>query len=130
MSTVYKVGQNKMIKLAIVGSRSFEDYDFFKKKIDDWIEKYGRPHSIISGGAKGTDTLASKLANEKNIPLEVHYPDYDKYLGKIAPLMRNIKIAESCTHMIAFPSKNGSGTQHAISQALKLKKEVITHFID
>ena len=38
---------------------------------------------IISGGAKGIDTLAEKYADENNIPKLIIKPEYAKY-GKSA----------------------------------------------
>ena len=62
------------MKVAIVGSRSFVDYDEFVKLLsnvlpDDTTE-------IVSGGAVGTDKLAERYANENNIPLTVIRPDW------------------------------------------------------
>lgn len=117
------------IKLAVVGSRSFNDWKKFSEHLDHWIEKNGKPEIIVSGGAKGADSLAEKYASEKSIPTEIYKPDYSTY-GSKAPLIRNDKIVEACTHMLAFPSNQGSGTQYTISKAEKLKKLVEVIYID
>lgn len=118
-----------MIKLAIVGSRTFNDEIFFKEKLQGWIEKYDIPDFIVSGGAKGADTMAQNYAIENEIELIVFKPDYSKYAGKIAPLMRNTQIVNECTHVLAFPSESGSGTQDTIRKAKKLGKSVDIHFV-
>ena len=46
------------MRLAIVGSRYFTDYDMFKNVVDKYILDNGQPDVIISGGAAGADTLA------------------------------------------------------------------------
>jgi predicted Rossmann fold nucleotide-binding protein DprA/Smf involved in DNA uptake len=46
------------MKLAIAGYRGFSDYERFKRELVLFIEEYGKPLEIISGGAVGTDTLA------------------------------------------------------------------------
>ena len=106
-----------MINLAIVGSRTFDNYDILKNKINTFIESYGIPDMIISGGAKGADTLARKYATDNNIKMIEFLPDWT--LGKHAGLLRNTEIIKLSTHVIAFPSKNGSGTQDSINKAKK-----------
>lgn len=105
------------MNLAIVGSRYYTDYDIFKKYINDWIIKFGTPNKIISGGCRGVDTLAEKYAKENKINLEVIKPNWD--LGKIAGPLRNTKIVNKSTHMIAFPSSNSKGTKDSIKKAKK-----------
>ncbi len=41
------------MKLAIIGSRQFDDYVFFKEQIGIFLQTHGKPTLIISGGAKG-----------------------------------------------------------------------------
>jgi hypothetical protein len=118
------------IKLAIVGSRTFTDKNFFLEKINEWINFHGNPSVIISGGARGADTLAEKYATDNNIQTIIYKPDYKKYKGYIAPLIRNTLIVKECTHILAFPSRNGSGTQDTINKAEKLKKPISQYYID
>ena len=51
-----------MIKLAIVGSRDFTDYERFKEAVLqtllNWNVNKTDIEYIVSGGAKGADTLA------------------------------------------------------------------------
>ena len=57
--------------------------------------------------------LGEKFAAQHHIKTLVFKPDWKKY-GKRAGFLRNIDIIKAATHVIAFPSKNGSGTQHSI----------------
>ena len=68
------------------------------------IETYLKyiPDTIISGGARGADTYAKEFANKHNLKLVEYLPEYDKYPPKVAPLMRNKLIVESCDCLMAF----------------------------
>jgi len=121
--------QKKGICLGIVGSRNFKDKNKFERVVSEWIESNGQPAIIVSGGAKGADSLAREYANERNLPLEEIHADWNTY-GKQAGPVRNTHIATLCTHILAFPSQTGKGTQDTIKKAKARKKKVTVHFID
>lgn len=120
--------ESNIILLAIVGSRNFNDKSSFTKHVQEWIRENGKPEKIVSGGATGADRLARNFAKDNNIDLIEFLPDYNKH-GRIAPLLRNTQIVECCTHAIAFPSKNGSGTQDTIRKLKNSNKSVTIHFV-
>ncbi len=100
----------EQIKLAIVGSRTFNDLQIFYKclqilKVDYDIIK------IISGGAKGADTLGEQYADINNIPKLILIADWKQY-GKRAGFIRNIDIIKNCTHCLAFWDGESHGTKH------------------
>jgi len=107
-----------MNKVAIIGSRTFKNYQVLKNNLKQW-----HISEIISGGANGADILAEQYAREKNIKLSVFKPDYSKY-GRIAPLKRNRLIIEVSDFVIAFWDGKSKGTKNAIDYANKLKKPV------
>lgn len=103
-----------MYKLLIAGSRNFNDYNYLKKRIDKLIANWKKEEIIIiSGGAKGTDTLAEKYAIENDLSFEVYPAEWEK-LGKKAGMVRNIKMAESATHAVIFWDGKSPGTKHMI----------------
>lgn len=99
------------MKLAIVGSRCCP-------RIDISTHFPFVPDTIISGGAKGTDTLAKEYALTNNIPLVEFLPEYEKY-GKRAPILRNIQIVDNCDYIIAFWDGYSRGTKFTIDYAKK-----------
>jgi len=103
------------MKIAIIGSRSFTDYELFKVKCDTILSN-SKSITIISGGAKGTDRLAEKYAAEQNIPILIYKANWDLH-GKSAGMKRNVLMLNDCTHVIAFWDGNSPGTLHMISQA-------------
>lgn len=110
-----------MTYLGIVGYRGFTNYEKFSQLVDEYIEEIGTPEFIISGGAKGTDTMAEKYAQLHNIPTKIFKPDWDKH-GKAAGIMRNTDIIQNSTHVIAFLSPKSIGTVDSINKAKKLNK--------
>lgn len=113
------------ILLAIVGWRSFTDYKHFSVEVNKWIQENGTPAKILSGGCVGTDRMAEKYAKEHSILMDVRKEDRKKYpMGNRCYAMRDKEIAETCTHMLAFPSCLGKGTQLTIGFAKSVNKHL------
>lgn len=109
------------MKLAIVGSRTFDDYDklkYYMEFIDGYNYKF---ELIVSGGAKGADALAKRFAAEHSISTATFLPDWNKY-GKPAGYRRNKLIVDACDIVLAFWDGKSKGTEHTISLAKKAKK--------
>jgi len=102
------------MKLAIIGSRSIENLN-----LDEYIKE--KPDTIISGGAKGIDTIAWEWALENHIEIIVHRPNYNIH-GKWAALRRNDIIIDEADKIIAFWDGKSTGTKYVIDRAKKLNK--------
>jgi YspA, cpYpsA-related SLOG family len=110
---------------AVIGSRTFCDYE---KLADVLFPQISYISKIVSGGAKGADTLAAKFADTNKIPLREIFPDYDKY-GSSAPFVRNKEIVAAADIVFAFWDGKSRGTKHALDYAKKLKiKSIIINF--
>jgi predicted Rossmann fold nucleotide-binding protein DprA/Smf involved in DNA uptake len=110
------------MKLAVIGSRNFNDYEQLKKEINK-LSFSKDINEIISGGAKGADSLAEKYANEYRIKLTVFKPDWN--IGKHAGFLRNTQIIESSDAVIAFWDGQSKGTLDSLNKAKKLNKIVV-----
>lgn len=66
------------MKLAIIGSRDFEDYELCKNTILKNCN-INEITEIVSGGAKGADSLGEKFAKENNIKLTLFLPNWQKF---------------------------------------------------
>lgn len=97
------------MKLAIVGSRSFDDYKLLQRTLKKYEPKVTH---VISGGARGADSLAEKWAQENNKELTTFIPDWDTH-GNSAAWKRNNKIVEAADGVIAFWDGKSKGTQHS-----------------
>lgn len=108
-----------MVKLAVIGSRGFNDYNLLKSVLEPVKNQISL---IISGGAKGADTLAERFANENNIETLIFIPDWSK--GKRAGYERNKQIVEACDIIITFWDGKSKGTQHSFKLAEKYNKRI------
>jgi hypothetical protein len=108
------------MNLGIIGSRSFNNYNLLKEEVNNFLKKE-MVDCIVSGGARGADTLAEKYAKECNIPTLIIRPEWDKY-GKKAGYLRNIEIVKNSEVIIAFWDGVSSGTKMSIDLAKKANK--------
>lgn len=111
------------MNIAIVGGRDFNDYTLLKESILAYIDAHEKPENIVSGGAKGADTLATQFATEMGIPLLIFKTDYQRY-GRGATLVRNTQIIENAEVVFAFWDGQSKGTKDSIKKAEKLEKEL------
>lgn len=135
--------KRKFMKVAVVGSREYEN----KRKIKDFIfemkQKFGDDLVIISGGCPdGADKYAKKFSLELGVRYQEFNPAHtthnlysampEKYYGKPYHVSqfhhRNQLIAKACDVMACFIPDSGdkaSGTESAIKAAKKLGKNVV-----
>jgi len=99
--------------MAVVGSRNFTD----RELIYQWIAM-NMPDKIVSGGARGADSIAEEIAFQLDIPFESYLPEWRRY-GKAAAFIRNQKIVNAATELAAFFGPQGptAGTSDAIALA-------------
>lgn len=102
--------------VAIVGSRDFVDYGFFESKVKHILQNITAEIIIVSGGAKGCDSLAARYAKENNHSLIEFLPDWDG-LGKKAGFVRNKEIIDQANMCIAFSLNDSPGTKSSIQLA-------------
>lgn len=102
------------MKIAIIGSRNLQNMD-----IGTYIPSTCT--EIVSGGARGVDTLAAEYAQQNNIPITVFNPDYEKF-GRAAPIVRNRQIVDYADEVIAFWDGCSKGTLFVIQYCNKIRK--------
>jgi hypothetical protein len=119
--------------IAICGSRSITRYSLVLSVILDAFKSGIIPPSnnyiIVSGGAKGVDTLAREFAHKNNLEFEEIKPDYSTENGRHAPLIRNEKIAERADILVAIHDSKSTGTLHMISCMKRMDKPCYIHNI-
>jgi len=132
-----------MVKIGIVGSRLYTKKEVVENIIDQCLEKYGEI-KVISGGARGADTLGKEVALEKKLPYVEYNPaheNWNEYSGKPKDwygkkynvgnfFQRNTFIAEDSDILFAFipTGHQSNGTMDTVGKAEKLGK--ITYIIN
>ena len=121
-----------MKKVIIAGSRNFNNYALLKSELD---KLFNEPFIIVSGGAKGADTLGELYAKEKGYEVERHlakwndlsvpncrikYNSYGPY-NAMAGHNRNQEMLNSILEnkdggcVVAFWDGKSKGTKHTIN---------------
>lgn len=110
------------MKVIIAGSRTISDYNIIKSAVEqsNWKNKITL---IISGGARGTDQLGEKFAQEHKINMARFPANWKKY-GKVAGYIRNKQMAEYGDALIACWDGKSSGTKDMLTQMCTLDKPV------
>lgn len=109
------------IKLAIVGSRTFNNYQTFIEILNIIKTKY-KINTIISGGARGADSFAEAYADRYKINKLIFPADWKKY-GKKAGFLRNVDIIKNCDVCLAFWDGESHGTKHDIDLCEQYNKK-------
>jgi hypothetical protein len=105
-------------KVIIAGSRGFSNYKLLKETCDKLLKEKKKTHNVvvISGNAKGADSLGEKYSNDEDLDLEIFPADWKKF-GKSAGFRRNEQMAEFADALIAFWDGKSNGTKHMIDTA-------------
>jgi hypothetical protein len=105
------------MRVAVVGGRDFTDYGLMKATLAPLKISH-----IVSGGAKGADTLAIQYAKENAIPYTEFIPDWyiNGVFDKTAGFTRNKKIVRASEVVYAFWNGKSKGTKSTIDFANKI----------
>lgn len=112
------------IWLAVIGSRDFTDKEVLFEKLD---KNESRIALVVSGGARGADTLAKEWAESRGKPLLTFYAKWkgkDGSTDKGAGFRRNRWVMENADYVLAMWDEVSSGTANAINIAKQLNKKV------
>ena len=129
--------------VAVIGSRNFNNYDLLEKILDK-----EQISSLVSGGARGADSLAVRYARRRGIlfreflanwndishpdALVRYHPDGKPYDAR-AGMRRNMDIVQAADKVIAFwdARVENSGTFDAMQKAKALNKKLtIVKYLD
>jgi hypothetical protein len=108
------------MKIAIIGSRVFNDYELLCNHLEEYKSKVTL---VVSGKANGADYLGEKWAIDNNIQTLIFPADWKTH-GKRAGLIRNQDIIKNCDGVVAFWDGISKGTSHSLSLATKYSKPI------
>lgn len=93
-------------------------------ELDRIAKKYGGG-IWVHGGALGFDSQVQAFAEKHRIPTLIIRPNYDKYPGRVAPMIRNREIAEMGNVLVAcYDGREDGGTAYTISKAKELENHI------
>lgn len=129
---------NNQAKIIIFGGRDFNDYNFLKTEVSNYINENLDDDikiEIVSGRCDrgtltfttkdgidvyGADGLGEKFAEDFSIPVKPFPADWNKFGWSAGPI-RNTEMADYGTHAIGFWDGESRGTSDMIKKTKKLK---------
>lgn len=105
-----------LMKAIVCGGRNFSDSKYLEEGLRQCM-KWWNLNYIVTGGAKGADTLAHSWAAKHGLMTKIMYADWDTH-GKAAGIIRNREmLGEKPDVVIAFDG--GIGTENMITISRK-----------
>lgn len=106
--------------LAVVGSRDIDPkhYWLVRFEVQNVAYRVGWDNlTIVSGGARGVDSMAQRAATEFGVAFQCFPADWKRY-GKQAGMLRNQQIVDAADEILAFfGSDRTPGTSDTIRRA-------------
>ncbi len=117
--------------LLVVGSRSLTMYSLIESYLDRLVQEklQGFNIVVVSGGAKGVDTLAERWADNRGYNKIIMPADWEKE-GKSAGFRRNVRMHQFIAEkehklVIAFWDGISKGTAHNFELCKKYDNELL-----
>lgn len=113
-----------MSKVIIAGGRDFVNWKLLLESMSSAIDDGLEITEIVSGKARGADTLGERFARLVDVPIKEFPADWTKF-GKRAGFIRNKQMAEYGDVLVVFWDGVSSGTSNMITQAKSLNLKII-----
>jgi len=116
------------MKIIIAGSRTITDINILIEAINKSGFEITCADEIVSGGARGVDSLGEQYAKEHNIPLTVFKPDWKKH-GIKGGVIRNTQMSKyaDCAIVVHCGSK---GSIDMVNKMRRACKEVFEYKVE
>lgn len=111
-----------MLKVIVAGGRDFQNYDLLSEKLNKLFSKRADV-VIISGMAKGADSLAVKYAEEHKLRVSEFPAQWQKH-GNSSGFRRNVEMARFADACVCFWDGKSVGTKHMIDTAKRMNLNV------
>ena len=107
-------------RIIVAGSRGFDDYPLLESKLDELLKGISGEVEIVSGHAKGADSLGEQYALKRGLPLHIMKADWERF-GRRAGFIRNQQMLdyalEETPLLVAFWDGLSNGTRDMIIRA-------------
>jgi len=116
-------------RIIVAGGRKFDDFWLLRDTLDNLTQNLDKNDiEVVSGCASGADSLGELWAEEFDVEVARFPADWNAH-GKGAGYIRNRKMAEYATHLIAFWDGKSRGTHNMIliAREYSLKVRVIRY---
>ena len=121
------------MKILIAGSRNIpsEEYEDIERDIREALLKLKEKHEeviLISGAARGIDSLAAELAQGLGIKVDFYPAQWSVY-GRGAGMIRNKIMVEKCDLALIYWDGSSSGTANTIEQLKAKNKKFFIYYM-
>lgn len=113
------------MKTIIAGGRDVTTYTYVEEAI---IQSGFNITEVVSGCARGADTLGEQWATRNNVAVKKFPADWDN-LGKKAGYVRNYQMGDYADALIALWDGESRGTKHMIDYATKKMLKVFIYYV-
>lgn len=110
------------MKVVVAGSRTIDNYHAVEQAIED---SGFDVTEVISGTAKGVDSLGIIWAENNEIPVLFFPANWNKY-GKRAGYLRNVEMADNADAVIVLWDGRSKGSKHMIDIAKRKNLPLFT----
>ena len=126
-----KLSDSYPVRLIVAGSRHIDDARYIYEYLDYLFKTTEKEKiTIVSGMAKGPDTIGYNWARDNGCNIECFPAKWDFYPNKIAGFVRNVQMAWYSTHLVCFWDGVSSGSKHMLEVAeregLTIKSSILT----
>ena len=104
-----------MHEILVCGGRDFQDSEYLFKMLDIALRLHP-DMVVISGAARGADTLAVEWAKSRGVPFKEFPAEWAKH-GRSAGPKRNQKMLDENNVKLVLAFKGGSGTVDMVRRA-------------
>lgn len=117
------------MKLGVVGSRNITSSQAVYDAIMSSPWKYTY-QTIVTGGARGVDSIAESFAETHDFNCEVITPNWDDWSDGHPAKVRNTEIVEESDAIVAVWDGNSDGTRDTIDKAIDRGTPIYVEVVD
>ena len=100
----------------VAGDRDYIDYDHIRAKMNALWDAIG-PYELISGNARGVDTVSGNIAADADITIHDYPAKWDRHGKGAGPIRNKAMLDHPATYLLAFIAPHSRGTKDMVAQA-------------